>query len=104
MSKTNPSHYTLPDGTQVYDITQHFDFTVGNCIKYLMRAGNKNGESSLDDLRKCKWYLDKLIEREEADALKQAEVTAVETSSTTDVLFSGLCPHSFWSGVRSWTD
>jgi len=97
MSKTNPSHYTLPDGTQVYDITQHFDFTVGNCIKYLMRAGNKSGESSLDDLRKCKWYLDKLIEREE----KNEPRPEAETGSVVDNVH--LCPPSvFIDGC--WTD
>ena len=99
MSKTNPSHYTLPDGTQVYDITQHFDFTVGNCIKYLMRAGNKNGESSLDDLRKCKWYLDKLIEREEA---KNDAETERENTDIVDAIH--LCPPSLWAGTCSWTD
>ncbi len=98
MSKTNPSHYTLPDGTQVYDITQHFDFTVGNCIKYLMRAGNKNGESSLDDLKKCRWYLSKLIEREE---LKNGPRPEDKTNSVAGNVH--LCPPSvFVDG--SWTD
>jgi len=98
MSKTNPSHYTLPDGTQVYDITQHFDFTVGNCIKYLMRAGNKDGESSLDDLKKCKWYLDKLIEREE---VKNEHGPEDEANSAAGSIH--LCPPSvFIDG--NWTD
>ena len=65
MSKTNPAHYKLPSGLEAYDVTQHFDFTTGNCIKYLWRAGRKEGESSLDDLRKVRWYLNQLIEREE---------------------------------------
>jgi len=32
-----------------------------NTIKYLSRAGKKNGESLLDDLRKARWYLDRAI-------------------------------------------
>ena len=68
MSKTNPDHYKLPNGLEAYDVTQHFDFTTGNCIKYLWRAGRKEGESCLDDLRKVRWYLDQLIRKEE-DAL-----------------------------------
>ena len=104
MSKTDAKHYDFPNGVRTIDITQHLDFCSGNVVKYVCRAGKKGGESSLDDLKKAVWYLNQLVEREEADALKRAEVTAVETSSTTDVLFSGLCPHGFWSGVRSWTD
>jgi hypothetical protein len=33
----------------------------GNVIKYLHRFRYKNG---IEDLRKCRWYLDKLIEHE----------------------------------------
>ena len=33
----------------------------GNVIKYLHRFRYKNG---VEDLRKCRWYLDKLIEHE----------------------------------------
>ena len=97
MSKTNPDHYTLPDGTQVYDITKHFDFTVGNCIKYLMRAGNKKNESTLDDLRKCRWYLNQLIEREENDAEPERETTSIADNVH-------LCPPSVWTSGGIWTD
>jgi hypothetical protein len=31
----------------------------GACIKYLWRTEHKNG---VEDLRKCRWYLDRLIE------------------------------------------
>ena len=34
-------------------------FYVGNIIKYLWRYESKNG---LEDIKKAKWYLDKLIE------------------------------------------
>jgi len=34
-------------------------FAVGNVIKYISRYRKKNG---LEDLRKSRWYLDKLIE------------------------------------------
>lgn len=33
-------------------------FCLGNCIKYLWRHAHKNG---VEDLRKAKWYLEKLI-------------------------------------------
>lgn len=58
--KTNPRHYHFPNGTQLIDITENLDFCSGNAIKYIARAGNKAGESRMDDLRKAQWYLDRL--------------------------------------------
>ena len=62
MSKTNPSHYQLGNGVQVIDVTETLDFCSGNVVKYVVRAGNKEGESSLDDLEKALWYLVRRIE------------------------------------------
>ncbi len=39
-----------------------YNFLEGNALKYLMRYKYKNG---VDDLKKAKWYLEKLIERAE---------------------------------------
>lgn len=39
-------------------------YCTGNAIKYLWRWKQKNG---IEDLRKAKWYLEKLIETEEAN-------------------------------------
>ncbi|MFJ8699440.1 DUF3310 domain-containing protein [Streptomyces ardesiacus] len=59
----HPSHYTwLPNGVEVIDITQHFNFTLGNALKYIMRAGHKHDEP-LTDLRKAAWYINREIER-----------------------------------------
>jgi len=41
-------------------------FTLGNAIKYISRAGKKRGESTLDDLKKARWYLDNEIAAIEA--------------------------------------
>jgi hypothetical protein len=97
MSKTSPDHYSLPDGTRAYDITKHFDFTVGTIIKYLIRHGKKDGESSLDDLKKAKWYLNQLIERQENDAEAEREVDS--TSSRVH-----LCPPSVFDITSTWID
>jgi hypothetical protein len=88
VSKTSPDHYKLPNGLEAYDVTQHFDFTTGNCIKYLWRAGRKGGESKLDDLRKVRWYLNQLIEREELNETGPKN----ETGSIVDNIH--LCPPS----------
>jgi hypothetical protein len=39
------------------------DFYAGSALKYLLRAGRKG--SRLEDLKKCRHYLDKMIEKEE---------------------------------------
>lgn len=57
----SPSHYSRWKelaGIEVIDITRHFDFNLGNNIKYVMRAGFKDGNSKLQDLLKAKWYLE----------------------------------------------
>ena len=40
------------------------DFCLGNAFKYLWRHQKKNG---IEDLRKCKWYLDKFLELHDSD-------------------------------------
>jgi len=62
VSKVSPQHYQLRNGFQVIDLTETLDFCSGNCVKYIARAGNKEGESTLDDLLKAKWYLERKIE------------------------------------------
>jgi hypothetical protein len=64
----HPSHYTwLPNGVEVIDITEHFNFTLGNALKYIMRAGHKHDEP-LTDLRKAAWYINREIERIEVSS------------------------------------
>jgi len=38
------------------------DFTLGNVVKYISRAGKKS-ENALEDLRKASWYLDHAIKK-----------------------------------------
>lgn len=66
----HPSHYTwLPNGLEVIDVTKHFDFVLGNVLKYIMRAGRKGGaDSELEDLLKARWYLNYRIEELEREA------------------------------------
>lgn len=63
-SVNHPSHYTShPSGIECIQITEHFNFNVGNAIKYLWRAGFKSTTSKLEDLRKAAWYVNREIER-----------------------------------------
>jgi hypothetical protein len=60
----HPAHYTShPSGVEAIDVTEHFNFNLGNCIKYVWRADHKN--DALEDLRKARFYLDREIARRE---------------------------------------
>ena len=98
MSKTDAKHYDFPNGVRTIDITQHLDFCSGNVVKYVCRAGKKDGESSLDDLKKAVWYLNQLVEKAELD------VTETEREDVSIVDAIHLCPPSLWDSTSSWTD
>lgn len=55
------SRYVGKSGMQVFDVIDEFglDYYEGNALKYLIRYKKKNG---LEDLKKCRDYLDYLIE------------------------------------------
>lgn len=58
----HPPHYTShPSGIECIEITRHFNFNVGNAIKYLWRAGLK--ANATEDLRKARWYIEDEIKR-----------------------------------------
>ena len=61
-TKYDPDHYH--GSVEPWDLiaAQDLDFFSGNIIKYVVRAGKKDGESTLDDLIKAQVYLKKLIE------------------------------------------
>lgn len=59
-----PSHYTQhPAGIICIDVVEHFNFNLGNAIKYIWRCGLKDGESPIDDLKKAIWYLNREVQR-----------------------------------------
>ena len=74
MSKINPDHYKLPNGIEANDVTMFFGFNEGNVLKYVWRAGKKDGEYRLTDLKKAQWYLNQLIEREELNEVLSKSV------------------------------
>ena len=61
----NPKHYrSHPSGVECIEVTQHFNYCLGNVIKYVWRAGLK--QDAVEDLRKAAWYIDREIKRREA--------------------------------------
>ena len=64
-----PSHYTKLK-VECIEVTEHFNFCLGNAIKYIWRADHKG--KPLEDLRKAIFYLEREIarrERESQDAM-----------------------------------
>lgn len=62
----HPPHYTKhPSGVECIDIVEHFNFNLGNAIKYVWRADHKNG---IEDLEKAVWYLNREISRRNGHA------------------------------------
>lgn len=64
----HPKHYTShPSGVECIEITKHYDFCIGNAIKYLWRAGLKSeqgyssDEKQIEDLKKAVWYIQEKI-------------------------------------------
>lgn len=64
----HPSHYTShPSGVECITITEHYDFCVGNAIKYLWRCGLKVEEGvtpkdkEIEDLKKAVYYINRKI-------------------------------------------
>lgn len=71
MDHTNPDYYQLQNGAEVIDITGELTFCAGNAVKYLARAGRIDGvhkEDRVLDLEKARWYVDREIQRLEADS------------------------------------
>ena len=71
--KINPDHYKV-GGIETFNIlraklspTQLAGFCKGNVLKYITRADHKD---KVDDLKKAKWYLDKLIEELDGKATR----------------------------------
>ena len=61
---SNPKHYTShPSGIQCIEITRHHDFSIGNAIKYLWRAGLKDSDNEIQDLEKASWYIQDKIKQ-----------------------------------------
>jgi len=61
--KYNPSYYQTARGFQAIDVIEAFelDYLKGTAVKYLLRAGKKEGESERDDLEKARWYLERRL-------------------------------------------
>lgn len=70
----HPKHYQTSNGLETIDVIEAFteDLTgmeavcTANVLKYICRWKKKNG---VQDLKKAKWYLEKLIEKLDNDSI-----------------------------------
>lgn len=63
----NPQHYKRhPSGVECIDVAEHFGFNLGNALKYIWRADEK--DTPTVDLRKARWYLDREIKKRDEEA------------------------------------
>lgn len=60
-------------------------FHLGNTVKYISRAGKKDGNSATQDLRKAMFYLNREIELLE----KQDQIIDVSDAMVTDTVSAG---------------
>lgn len=65
----NPSYYKV-NGIETITIVENMPFLQGNVIKYVIRYKNKDG---VQDLKKARWYLDRLIKNEEKDSCRATQ-------------------------------
>ena len=56
----HPNHYNWIPEVECIDVTEHFNFNLGNAIKYLWRTGKK-GLDWREDLEKAMWYIQREI-------------------------------------------
>lgn len=62
-SVDHPKYYTQhPTGIECIDIVEHFNFNLGNAIKYIWRSGIKSNDKK-QDIEKAIWYLNRELSR-----------------------------------------
>ena len=85
----HPSHYT--DGKiEVIDFIEdkRLNYHRGNAVKYICRAGKKDPAKEVEDLQKAVWYINREIQRLEAQKQKdarEAELRAVGVTFADDI-------------------
>jgi hypothetical protein len=75
-------HYNLhPSGVECIEIIEHFEFNIGQVVKYAWRAGLKDSESKLKDLQKCLYYAKRAVEKEEKRIKSERDANELAASN-----------------------
>lgn len=92
----HPEHYNKhPSGIECIEVIRHFNFNLGNVIKYIWRAPYKG--VSLEDLKKAEFYLKDEIERVE----KEQTPILIETITHINHCYQGEYEDSCKYGVEN---
>ncbi len=86
----HPKHYQTKNGLEAIDVIEAFTADLrggeatntGNVLKYMCRWKHKNG---IEDLKKARWYLDRLIELVEFNENKSNNEDKTEIPFAEDV-------------------
>lgn len=70
MKEIRPDYYKAK-GVETIDVIEAFElnFNLDNVIKYVLRAGKKDGEEKEKDLNKALFYISREIKREDDVAI-----------------------------------
>lgn len=65
-SVNSPAYYT-DGGIETIDFIEAkgLNYNLGNAVKYISRAGKKDPDKVIEDLRKAEWYLTREIYKRE---------------------------------------
>lgn len=91
----HPQHYT--DGKyEVIDFIEEKDlgFHLGNTVKYICRAGKKDPDKKIEDLKKALWYLRRYKDRKRAGECKKDDTITVSCTSgylTSATVIGNVC-------------
>lgn len=98
----HPVHYNShPSGIEAIVIVQWMPFNPGNAIKYMWRAGIKEGTTAVQDLQKAIRYLEFEIERLSMPAAWSEEPAYDKHPSGIEI--GQIKPHmTAWIGVAFW--
>ncbi len=70
----HPEHYQT-GALEAIEVIEAFElnFSMGSAIKYILRAGKKPGEDSVEDLQKAIWYLQREVDMRNPTLSKSPE-------------------------------
>ena len=59
----HPQYYNVGK-VEAIDVIEDWNlgFCLGNTVKYIARAGHKDPSTTIEDLKKARWYLDRHIQ------------------------------------------
>ena len=84
-----PAHYqavchcpNCGHAIEAISITERFSFVVGNALKYLLRAGRKDGADAAQDYGKAAWYATRAAQQARSATERPATAPQAPSAAT----------------------